>query len=82
MILKTHVEICVIGPSEQKSLERDMALVLYLVTALTEGTLNLSLYLCIVSGWDQAVLNLSCYSTEIRKKISMSKDQKDFLFSL
>lgn len=82
MILKIHVEICITGPSEQKSGERDMASVLSLITALTESTLNLSLCLCIVSGWDQALINLSCHNTEIRKKISMSKDWKDFLVSL
>lgn len=80
MILKIHVEICITDASVFG--ERDMASVLSLITALTEGTLNLSLYLCIVSVWDQAVLNLSCRSTEIRKKISMSKDWKDFLVSL
>lgn len=68
VILKIHVEICITGPLEQKSREKDMASVLSLITALTEGTLNLSLYLCIVSGWDQALINLSCHSTEIRKK--------------
>lgn len=68
MILQIHVEICITGPSEQNLWrERDMASVLSL-TALTEGTLNLSLYLRIVSGWDQVLINLSCCGTEIRKR--------------
>lgn len=45
-----------------------MASVLSLITALTEGTLKLSLHLCVVSGWDQVLINLSCHSTKIRKK--------------
>lgn len=81
MILKIHVEICITDASVFG--ERDVASVLSLITALTDGTLNLlCIYVLCLAGIRQCLTSHVVRSTEIRKKISMSKDWKDFLVSL
>lgn len=80
VILKIHVEICITDASVFG--ERDVASVLSLITALTDGTLNLlCIYVLCLAGIRQC-LTSHVVAQKSEKKSVMSKDWKDFLVSL